>query len=99
MECATQHVRTFDAGVSEAARSSSANCCGLRGSGPGSLQPRPARSYAQTRVDVAIWGWTAPQSSENAPKPASSTTVGLPCPDAVQVQAVAADIHQLTRGG
>src|SRR4051812_7123400 len=49
----------------------------VRGPGPASLQPQPARSYAQLRIP-GIARCTADHALENAPAPASSMTVGAP---------------------
>ena len=52
----------------------------VRGHEAPSLQPRPARSYAQTRVNFATSGCTRAQLREEAAIPDSSSTTGLPLP-------------------
>ena len=51
--------------------------CGV---GEGSLRPRPARSYTQTRVCAATVGSIHPQAAEVSPRPGSRMTVGSPDP-------------------
>src|SRR3954470_4269053 len=48
----------------------------VRGCGPSSLHPDPARSYEQTRANRATPGCTRLQSTEKSPAPASRMTVG-----------------------
>src|SRR5689334_25049317 len=56
---------------------SSYTCCRIvRGCGPMSLQPSPARSYEQTRAKLETPGCTRLQSTEKSPMPASRITVG-----------------------
>src|SRR5436309_8451394 len=48
----------------------------VRGCGPSSLHPSPARSYEQTRANLATMGCTRLHSTEKSPIPASRITVG-----------------------
>src|SRR5690349_4623937 len=48
----------------------------VRGCGPRSLHPSPARSYEQTRANLATPDWTRLHSTEKSPLPASRMTVG-----------------------
>src|SRR4029453_13180469 len=48
----------------------------VRGRGPRSLHPDPARSYEHTRAKRATAGCTRLQSTEKSPAPASRMTVG-----------------------
>ena len=41
----------------------------VRGIGPASLNPYPARSYAHARVKVATCGWTTAQAGDQSPHP------------------------------
>src|SRR5262245_692080 len=52
----------------------------VRGFGPGSLLPNPARSYAQTRVSLRTPGVTHSQVESVSPAPASRITAGDPSP-------------------
>ena len=52
----------------------------VRGEGPGSLYPIPARSYEQTCVNRETSGWTKPQSALDPPSPVSRMTDGVPAP-------------------
>jgi hypothetical protein len=48
----------------------------VRGRGPRSLHPDPARSYEHTRAKRATLGCTRLQSTEKSPAPASRMTIG-----------------------
>ena len=48
----------------------------VRGIGPGSLQPRRARSYVHARANSATFGWTKHQPIDEPPKAASNITDG-----------------------
>src|SRR5438132_537549 len=52
----------------------------VRGNGPGSLQPSPARSYQQAVVNFAISGWMSVQKYPGPPA-ASRITGGVPAPE------------------
>ena len=52
----------------------------VRGPGDGSLYPSPARSYAHTRVNLAVSFWTCGQVNAPPPSPDSRTTAGAPAP-------------------
>ncbi len=54
------------------------------GAGASSLQPWPARSYAQTRVVSAVPATIGAHIGELTPRPLSRTTVGLPAPRQVR---------------
>ena len=56
---------------------SNTSCLNVLGAGPGSLQPSPARSYAQDLTREAKMPCTVVQSFEKAPPPASKTTIGF----------------------
>ena len=53
----------------------------VRGIGPASLQPNPARSYAQPQVQRATDGCTSDQLRDDAPSAASKITAGDPDPE------------------
>ena len=57
---------------------SSVTCTMVRGAETGSLVPIPARSYEQTRANLATSGCTLFQTEEGLPNPDSSMTVGVP---------------------
>ena len=48
----------------------------VRGQDGGSLHARPARSYVQTRVNLATSGWTSTQLRDDAATPDSNNTRG-----------------------
>jgi len=59
---------------------SSASASRLRGIGPSSLNPNPARSYEHTVANFAISGCTLCHVNESLTAPASSITVDVPLP-------------------
>jgi hypothetical protein len=60
--------------------SSSAIRLALRGHGPGSLQPRPARSYSTTATSGTSARWTRTHSNPREPSAGTTTTLGTPSP-------------------
>jgi len=60
--------------------SSSTMRSNVRGEVAASLHPRPARSYAHARVNLAIAGCTTAQLSDDAAMPDSKSTTGRPAP-------------------
>ncbi len=48
----------------------------MRGRGPGSLNPAPARSYVHARVHFATAGWITAHAGDQSPQPESKTTAG-----------------------
>ena len=80
-EWPTSTQRSSPARCASTAASSSTMRSKVLGHEGASLQASPARSYAQTRVNVAIAaGCTIVQLREEAAMPDSRSTIGLPCP-------------------
>ena len=65
------------------------------GCGEGSLRPRPARSYTQTRVCVATAGAIHPQAARGSPEARLENDGGFTGSGAGQVQSVVAHVDEL----
>jgi hypothetical protein len=80
MECPTSTYGPSSPALMSSVCRSAAACRPSGACVESSVQPCPARSYAQTRVVWATAGAMRLQDEENSPSPLCRTTVGLPEP-------------------